>query len=90
MRRKSTKARAARKPTKPTKKKERSSNLRIFDCAICKEPSRGVGNDAWPTVPGGICCDKCHEEYGAVVLPLEECLECWGMGWANKILAGGA
>ena len=83
--RRDSKALAARKETKPAKKKER-----IFICAICKESSRGVGNDAWPTVPGGICCDKCHEKYGPVVLPLEECLEAWGMGWANKILAGGA
>jgi hypothetical protein len=79
-----TKARAARKPAKTTKK-ERN---RLFSCAICKKSSRGVGNDAWPTVPGGICCDKCHECYGPVVLPLEKCLEAWGMGWAIKILAG--
>jgi hypothetical protein len=85
--RRNSKARAARKPTKPAKKKEHS---RIFDCAICKESSRGVGNDAWPTVPGGVCCDKCHEKYGPVVLPLEECFRIWGDLWRKMQQAGGA
>jgi hypothetical protein len=51
----------------------------IFSCAICKKSCRGPRHSAWPTVPDGICCDKCHEEYGPVVLPLRECFKAWGM-----------
>lgn len=65
--------------------------LKIFVCAICGNSCRGTGHSAWPTVPDGICCDSCYEQYGARPAPLEECFKAWGMEWATRIVqAGGA
>lgn len=35
-------------------------------CCICGEKLEGQGNEAWPVVNDGTCCDKCN---AAFVIP---------------------
>ena len=30
-------------------------------CDICKEKYIGFGNNAWPLVDDGLCCDACND-----------------------------
>ena len=44
-----------------------------FKCSICRAPSKGFGNNAWP-INEGRCCDSCN---GMVIVARINDLERW-------------